>query len=233
MVTKKLLLTKIKREIFLVRDQFDSKFLSLALARIKKLELLLSKEDRWLEIGGFLGGFVILTSKHVEHIHTFEPDKSNYDVLLKNIEYHSLNNVDAYLLAVIGDDDPKRPFYLNRYTDKSLHSLKKSKHRNTGNIIDCININKIIKDYNIDKLLIDAGGSEYDLIKCLDMNSFIRLKEIGVIYYADFYNAKKREHLEYKEIVQILKNHYKYVQHNNNPYGELYLLIHAFENLLI
>ena len=113
---------------------------------------------------------------------------------------------------------------IQNISDKDYHNIKSTLRGR---------VSTKVKDYNIDKLLIDAGGSEYDLIKCLDMDSFIRLKEIGVIYYADFYNAKKREHLEYKEIVQILKNYYKYVQHNNNPYGELYLLIHAFENLLI
>lgn len=231
MSNKKLFLTKIKRELFFVRDNFDERFLSLTLARIKKLELLVSQEDKWLDVGGFLGGFVVVTAKSVNHIYTFEPDKSNYEVLLQNINLHNIENVDAYLLAVVGSDAKQTKFYPNRFTDKSLHSLKSSKHR-FNTIVDCININKIIKDYDIDKLLIDAAGSEHNLIKSLDRESYFRLKEIGVVFYTDFYNSRSREHLEYKEIVSILKNYYKYVKHNNNPFGELYLLIHAFENLL-
>jgi len=227
---KKLYIAEVKRQEFLVRDEHDEKALSIILSRLKKLKLNLSSDDRWLEIGGFIGGFVVTTSSQVEHIYSFEADLDNYEVLSANKEFHLLHNVDIYIYAVINDNTKTRDFYINTKSDKSLHSFNVKKRRH-NRPVNCVCINDMIQSLKVNKLLIDAGGSEVEIIECLTEESYKKIKEIGILFYPAFYKESKDNHLFYKKIVDILKRYYNNIRYNEDAYEQEYLLIHATNSI--
>ena len=230
MKTDKLYIAKIKREEFLIRDEWDEKFLSYILARIKKLKLNITEKDRWLDIGGFIGGFIVSIGSKVDHIYSFEADKDNAEVLKANKDYHFLDNVDLYTMAVIGTNSATKSFYLNPLKNKSLHSFS-IKNRRRSVVVNCLSINNLIEKINVDKILIDACGSEYDIINHISRENFHKIKEIGIVYYPYFYR-EKNNHPTYNKIVDILKDFYNIVEYNEKALGEDYLLIHALNNKL-
>ena len=89
----------------------------------------------------------------------------------------------------------------------------------------------MIEKINVDKILIDACGSEYDIINHISRENFHKIKEIGIVYYPYFYR-EKNNHPTYNKIVDILKDFYNIVEYNEKALGEDYLLIHALNNKL-
>jgi len=53
-----------------------------------------------LQAGGNCGLYPVLLSKYFNRVVTFEPDKSNYEILVKNVERHALNNVAKFNSAL-------------------------------------------------------------------------------------------------------------------------------------
>lgn len=53
-----------------------------------------------LQAGGNCGLYPVLLSKYFDRVITFEPDESNYDILVKNLEHHKIENVAAFNFAL-------------------------------------------------------------------------------------------------------------------------------------
>lgn len=53
-----------------------------------------------VDIGAGTGSFSLLTKCHPMQVYSFEPNKSTYDVLLRNLEANSVTDVVAYNMAI-------------------------------------------------------------------------------------------------------------------------------------
>ena len=54
----------------------------------------------FFDIGGHIGTMSIPLSKVYQKVYTFEPCKTNYDLLIKNLEINHIKNVKAYNMAI-------------------------------------------------------------------------------------------------------------------------------------
>ena len=53
-----------------------------------------------VDIGAGTGSFSLLTKCHPMRVYSFEPNKSTYDILLRNLEANSVTDVVAYNMAI-------------------------------------------------------------------------------------------------------------------------------------
>ena len=68
------------------------------------------KEDsNFMDIGGYEGYFILLMGQKIKKgtIYTFEPCNSSYEIIKKNIEIYSLNNVKLFHSAVTDKTSPE------------------------------------------------------------------------------------------------------------------------------
>jgi FkbM family methyltransferase len=167
--------------------------------------LTLEKSDVFLDIGGQIGTFSIDIADKVKQVYTFEPFKENYDLLESNIALNKTKNVCAFNKAVVGNDDQERTLYAGG----KFNGLG----ANTGGfslidteseekvVVQCANINAIIKKFGITKIKMDCEGSEYEIIKNAD---FLGIKELILEYHFNLLGMAK-----YEELLNILADNFQ------------------------
>ena len=162
----------------------------------------ITKKDNWLDLGGNIGMFSVFIADFVNKVITCEPDKTNFEILTKNLELNKINNVISINKAVIENDKKTINFFLNTKKNMGVHSILVKRGR-TPITVECININKISEEFNINKIKMDIEGYEYLLIK--NMN-FKNIKEIILEFHHNILKDKDKK--KYKEIINILKNNF-------------------------
>jgi FkbM family methyltransferase len=159
------------------------------------------KEDIWLDAGGNIGAFACKYAKKVKQIISYEPDLTNFTNLKANLILNEIENCLTFNDCIVENEDEKRKFYLNNKKNKGTHSLHVVRGREEVEV-SCVNINKIISEFDINKIKMDVEGSEYDLLKVLN---FENIKEIILEYH--FNVLRDIEHkTKYYELIDILKN---------------------------
>lgn len=172
----------------------------------------LDKEDIWLDIGAHIGTFAVRFASQVGRIISFEPDKTNYALLKKNLRLNRIKNVDAVQSALVGNSDESRKFYLNTKMNTGAHSFLVRRGRQEVNV-SCANINEVIALSRANKIKMDIEGAEYELICAIE--HWAQIDEI--IYEFDFAKLKDKEHKRYFETIRILKRNGFRVQYNKAP----------------
>lgn len=122
-----------------------------------------------LDIGANIGTFAMFAINLYKHatIFAYEPEESNYRVLLNNINLNKVaDNVFPYQLAV-ADNSGERELFLS--TSEYAHSLEKGRVRCvSGNKkITCTTIEDIMTKHGIkfiDLLKLDIEGSEFEVL---------------------------------------------------------------------
>lgn len=173
----------------------------------------LSKKDIWLDAGSHIGGFSMFIYNKVKKVIAVEPSKDNYKLLVNNIKNNKIKNVKTIHKAIVENKDKSREFYLNRYENKGLHSLLIKKGRDVE-IVKCININELIEKYQINKIKMDIEGMEYEILKVITSRNYKKIKELVVEFHLK--TLKDHKGKKYKEIIKLLKRHFKTVQYNSN-----------------
>lgn len=140
----------------------------LATNEIKKV---LSQGDNILEIGANIGYFVILEAKIIGKkgkIYALEPEKSNFQLLKKNVRLNHLEDRVKTERLAIGDKVRKEKLYTA--VSCNLHTLECANKNNGADfqIIDTTTIDEYIKDKRIDYIRMDIEGWEYRAIKGME-----------------------------------------------------------------
>jgi FkbM family methyltransferase len=125
-----------------------------------------SQEDIWLDVGGNIGVFPVNCFEKVSHIHTFEPDEANLDMLNKNLKLNNIQNCSVYNTAVVWDDRETTDFYINVKKNKGAHSML-VQHGREHITVPCTNINTVLSMLTPNKIKMDVEGVEYELIKAI------------------------------------------------------------------
>jgi FkbM family methyltransferase len=116
-----------------------------------------------LDVGANIGAFSVMASKSgAKKIFSFEPDKENFALLKRN----KLPNMEIFKLAVVGNNDKTRKFYLNKGINKGAHSLYIKRGRDETKV-NCIRFSKVLGKYKPQVIKIDVEGSEYELLLSL------------------------------------------------------------------
>jgi len=181
-------------------------------------------QDIVLDIGLNIGAFTILALQKGAVVHSYEAEEDNFKIAQHNIKINNLeNNYTINNKAIIGNDDKVRPFSINVKRNKGAHSLVAKRGRDTVNV-NCININEVLEKVKPTIIKMDIEGGEYECLKAV--KSFKGVKELILeFHHAHLNDIKTRD--KYKEIISILKNHFKEVSYKEEPKGAWVTLIYC------
>jgi FkbM family methyltransferase len=179
-----------------------------------------TKNDIWLDAGANIGAFALKYHDKVKQIISYEPDVENYKNLKQNLELNNIYNCKTFKLCLVENNDKTRKFYLNKKTNKGIHSLIIKKGRDEV-MVNCANINSVVKKFNINKIKMDIEGAEYELIKSMD---FTNIKEFIFEYH--FKHLKDFSKEKFYQTIDILKNNFTTIKHRE-PNGSWQIIIHA------
>ncbi len=181
-------------------------------------KLNITNDDVVADIGLNIGMFTLFAlSKQAKKVYSYEPDVENYSYAMRNLKLNGIaqSRFSLFNLAVIGNDDTSRPFSLNNKKNKGAHSLIHKRGRSTSTV-RCININKVFEKHHPHVVKMDIEGGEYECIK--SCSSFEGIRE----FIIEFHHAHLNDintHKKYKEILKILRKHFRSVDARKNTKG--------------
>jgi len=119
--------------------------------------------DTVLDLGANLGYFTLLAARLVGEkgrVYAFEPEPTNYSLLLKNIELNGYSNVVAVQKAV-SDVKGKVKFFLDS-RDTGAHTIYQSGDRKKYIEIEAVTLDDFLKDENhrVNVIKMDIEGAE-------------------------------------------------------------------------
>jgi FkbM family methyltransferase len=165
--------------------------------------------DIVLDLGLNIGMFTIFAlKKGIRKIYSYEPEQENFQLARLNIETNcGREKAKLFNAAVIGNDDPERPFSINLKKNKGLHSLVGKKGRDTV-MVQCVNINTILRDIKPNIVKMDTEGGEYEILKSI--TDFSCIDQLIL----EFHHAHLNDipgHKKYFEIVELLRKQFPFV----------------------
>lgn len=145
--------------------------------------LSIGKNDIIIDIGAHIGLFSLYASQFCTDgkIYSFEPIKSNFDLLSFNINLNKIKNIKSFRKAV-SDESGILRLYLS--SDNAAHSifLKGEMYEDVESttLIEIMDSNEI-EICNLLKL--DCEGSEYTILNSLPESYFQRIQNIVMEYH--------------------------------------------------
>jgi FkbM family methyltransferase len=146
-------------------------------------EITIQPGDIAYDLGSCIGDFAILAAYRGAKVYAFEPDKNNFEILVKNIEINEMQDkITAYNIA-IGPEAGEFGFDNNfentgGYTMSEDSSFK----------VPVKTLSQVMRENNhthIDLLKIDVEGSEYAIFSNPDTAQLKNIKTIIGEYHLD------------------------------------------------
>lgn len=165
-------------------------------------------DSNFMDIGGYEGYYTLLMGKKINKgtIYTFEPCAGSYEIIKKNVDMHSLNNVKLYHVA-IGNKRSNIILYwrpgaqcVSRTFDLSIDN----------NFVFSENIPTVCLDdfdEKIDLIKIDIEGAEVELFQGAK-KFFSRNKDCKVVLELHCSNIKARSNVILETFVNYLRNRF-------------------------
>jgi len=194
-----------------LNNEYDKTMIKDTKEYLNKISL--SKDDIWLDAGSHIGSFTLLIYDKVKKVISIEASKQNFKLLSQNIKTYRTKNIKIFNQAIIENNDKIRDFYINQYKNKGLHSLLVKKGRKKEKV-ECVNINKIIQKFKINKIKMDIEGMEYEILKSISDKNYNQISELIVEFHLKILSDNKGK--KYKEITKLLKQKFKKVQYSKN-----------------
>lgn len=144
---------------FLIKGEYEIFQTSLFVANLKK-------NDIFFDIGAHVGYYSLIASKFCKKIIAFEPVKSNFELLKKNIKINKIINVKTIKTIISDKNKNKENIYLSD-NESGNHSLIKEKENSQFEIVSSITLDNYCLRSNImpNVIKIDVEGAEYKVIK--------------------------------------------------------------------
>jgi FkbM family methyltransferase len=139
----------------------------------------LEKTDVWLDVGANIGAFAVSIAREVKHVHCYEPDRGNFDLLLQNLTLNKVSNVTAHRAAIVPGNETTIEFFLTKGRNKGSHSLYAKRGREKV-IVPSMGIANVLRSVHPTKIKIDAEGVEADLILAANLD---RIREVVFEYH--------------------------------------------------
>jgi FkbM family methyltransferase len=178
----------------------------------------LQKDWIVVDLGAYCGEYSLYVADKVAKVYAIEPQKTIFDLMIKNIEMNNLKDKILPFQILITDRDGKEKFYYDNGVSSSIYETAKSLHNFTKEIdMECTTWNSFcIKNEiaRIDLLKMDVEGAEGSVLRGLGDNKPIR---IMVSYYHGFLTSVLHKVETEHELIQMLINlGYKIVYRNKH-----------------
>lgn len=148
----------------------------------------IKKYDIVVDIGAHIGVFAVYAAKNVSKgkVFAYEPNKENYNILLKNKSLNNLNNIFPFNLA-ISDKKGKLDLFISKLSN-ATHSIYEadSKKKTKVEAITLKDIFAMNKLKRINYLKIDAEGAEYNILLNTPAKIIKKIDKI-VLEYHDYF----------------------------------------------
>jgi FkbM family methyltransferase len=119
-----------------------------------------------VDIGAHIGYYTLLASRQVGvsgKVYAFEPNPTNFNLLLRNIKLNHINNVVAVNKAVSNTND-SRKLFIDKKKFSGSHSLAvnnlETDDKAESIIVETMTLDSYFDDTKIDLIKIDAQGAE-------------------------------------------------------------------------
>ena len=137
------------------------------------MNVLKNNKGTFIDVGGHIGRFTVLTAKNHWNVITFEPIKSNYEMILKNLEENNCCDLATVYNYGLGDKKQKQTIFYNssELGESSVVMANDKKESSEIEIVDFDNfiLHKDFKEICVVK--IDIEGNEEKAI--IGMKDFI------------------------------------------------------------
>lgn len=179
-----------------------------------------------IDVGANIGDSTIYFAKKYPKavIYAYEPAKSVFKILSKNLEQNNVGNVQTFQLGV-GSKKGSVYFYENSKSGLSSLYLKGDTQKRQK--INLVTLSQVIKKHKItscDLLKIDCEGGEFDILLKLKRNIYSHVKNIVVEYH------DKITDYQHDKLVAVLRQNkfkVKIKQHKiENDIGIIYATKH-------
>lgn len=122
-----------------------------------------------LDIGAQSGCFSLVAKYYPNTVwHSFEPDPSNYSLLLDNLNLNQINNVNPHQVALsdkVGTATLKVCNFHRGLNTLGENLIRFSTENSINQIVETNTIDNLFLNEKIDLIKMDTEGSEYDIIK--------------------------------------------------------------------
>ncbi len=166
--------------------------------------------DVVFDVGAHIGSFSVSAAKKGATVFAFEPERSNYGLLLKNIELNGLGGKIIPLNFGLGKKDETIRLNISAGNTGGHSTLA-----NEGNKTDEIKLKTFATASSelgvgkIDLFKIDIEGGEYGLFESMSKDDFSKIKKI----VGEYHLFSSKLNLNYGFIKKLLQLHYKKVAH--------------------
>ena len=137
-----------------------------------------------LDIGGCFGAYsAYALGRGAKELHSYEPLKTNFDLLEKNISH--FGNGFAYNKALVPDETTTVDFYVGKNQNNLGNSSQFIKGGRMKLSVDAVNFEKELMRIEPEVIKVDCEGAEYNIIT-KEFPSFVKYVTI------EFHLGKKK-----------------------------------------
>lgn len=127
-----------------------------------------------LDVGANIGYYTLLLAGTVEpeaggQVYAFEPARSNFEILLENLDLHALSYVFAHQFAV-GAEPGEVRMYLSKENLGDHHVYATPGHDPDSEVVPMIRLDDFIEEHRIrpDLIKVDTQGFDYFVLRGLE-----------------------------------------------------------------
>ena len=176
-------------------------------------------DDVWLDAGGNIGLFTCKYHDKVKKIVSYEPDDSNFLVLLENLRLNNVTNCVPVKKALVANEDTQRSFYINVNKNMGSHTLFETRGRIVATV-DCEHINNVIHEHGINKIKMDVEGAELELLHAID---YTNIEEIVFEYHFNILDDSSR--VKYRGVIAHLQDNGFEVDYRDEDLNQPWMII--------
>jgi FkbM family methyltransferase len=168
-------------------------------------------DDVWLDAGANIGAFSVIAAGVAERVIAVEPEPTNFDILMQNLELNNRKNVLPFFAALVPDDAKSVTLYQNVTGNTGSHSLFVSRGRPSIEV-PAVNAADLVAKYGVNCVKADIEGAEREIIPTLPLSD---LRTLVMEYH--FNACRDRDHSGYRAMTGLLSGHFPNMRYNPEP----------------
>lgn len=170
----------------------------------------IEEDDIWLDLGGNIGTFSVLAGRTCQKVYSYEPEKTNQNLLKVNIKLNEIKNVRLSPFAISYKGEEDKLFLCNTDYNKYQHSLTQTTKKKFVKI-ESRKFDKILNK-NINCVKIDIEGNEMEILENWD--KYKNSKNIKKLVFEWSFNVDNKVNRLLK-VIELLKKHFENVKYPN------------------